>query len=443
MTTDPYDPDARDLLFTAVPVPDAGVHEDWQDVLARAGTQSVTRNLWRRPRLLGAVAVAALLLVTGAALAAIRGVPWWEEAAPPVNPKTLDWQLAAPADGSRFPPTADRARARTVAQEDGAALVAAPVGKGGYCVIPSLPGDPDLGFSCVYQRDDEFRSYARPPSDGVPRWIVYGRIVDPEAAVLDLSEAAGVAFEVPLQPGGFFLANVPEDRWDELSGRAGEGRILDASGETLRTGCVNWGPAPDRPGAGLTRYVFFWSERAGPCRPQPVPTRPRVNLDKARKLVALTLSSDFSIWKKGTIVAVWHAPTLDGRECVYVAPASPRPSGVSRSLPSGPGVCGMPAAQRPRSENPFAEMSFSVASGGLIMGRVEPTSGIVRVELHDATGSRPLPFAGGYFLGQLPEGGSPGKFPPGGPFTIVGYDAAGNKIASVDLEERYAEAGPG
>jgi hypothetical protein len=437
MTTESQDPDTRDLLQTAVPAPDAGPHESWADVLHRSG---VARER-RRRRVLLAAALAGLVLATGAALAAVAEVPWWEDAAPPVNPKVLDWQLAPPADGTAFPPRADRSRARTVATEDGAALVAAPVGQGGYCVIPSLPGDPDLGFSCVYQLSDEFRSYARPPSAGTPRWIIYGRITDPDAATLDLSEAARVPFEVELQRGGFFLANVPEGRWDELSGRAGEGRILDASGETLRTGCVNWGPSPHAPAAGLSRWGF-WSEGREPCLPQPVPTRPKVDLDKARKLVALRLSADFSIWTKGTTVAVWRAPTLDGNECTFVAPASPRPSGVSEGVPGGPSICGPPASRRLPSEDPFGTMSFSVAGGGLIEGEVDRSSGIVRIALRSRTGSTTLPFNNGHFLGQLPEDGSRGEFPRGGPFVLVGYDAAGKEVARADLEKRYAQGSP-
>jgi hypothetical protein len=436
-----HDPEARDLLLTAAPAPDARAHENWADVLERASMQSRTRRLWRRPRVLAAVVAGALLLATGAAVAAIQGVPWWEDAAPPVNPEVVDWQLAPPADGSDFPPAADRSRARTVVEADGAALVAAPVGKGGYCVIPSLPRTPDLGFSCLYQPGDELRSYARPPSELAPRWIIYGRIIDPDAAALDLSEAAGVPFEVPLQRGGFFLANVPESRWSELSGRAGKGKIVDESGETLRTGCVNWGPSPEGEGAGVSRYPL-WSEGDGPCTPRPVPMRPKIDLDRAQKLVSFTLTSDASIWKRGTTVALWHAPTLDGRECVYVAPAAPRPSGVSSHMPGG-GICGPPARQRSRSPSPFGPIQMSVSDpGGLISGEVEPGSGIVRVELRSARGAIELPFSNGYFLGQLREGGSPGKEPAGGPYAVVGYDAAGAQVASVELQEFMTRARP-
>jgi hypothetical protein len=74
---------------------------------------------------------------------------------------------------------------------------------------------------------------------------------------------------------------------------------------------------------------------------------------------------------------------------------------------------------------------------------VEATSGIVRVELRSADDSTQVPFSNGYFLGQLPEGGSPGKLPPGGPYAVVGYDAAGKEVASFDLGDLLAPRTPG
>jgi hypothetical protein len=73
----------------------------------------------------------------------------------------------------------------------------------------------------------------------------------------------------------------------------------------------------------------------------------------------------------------------------------------------------------------------------------KPTVLSGQVELHDARGSTTLPFANGYFLGQLPEGGSPGTLPPGGPFTIVGYDATGKEVATADLKELIKVRTPG
>jgi hypothetical protein len=111
-------------------------------------------------------------------------------------------------------------------------------------------------------------------------------------------------------------------------------------------------------------------------------------------------------------------------------------------MPGG-GICGEPAAQRPPSRSPFGPIQLSVSEpGGVISGEVEPASGIVRVELRSGSGSTELAFSTGYFLGQLPEGGSPGKLPPGGPYAIVGYDASGKQVARVDLEEVFARATP-
>jgi hypothetical protein len=38
---------------------------------------------------------------------------------------------------------------------------------------------------------------------------------------------------------------------------------------------------------------------------------------------------------------------------------------------------------------------------------------------------------------------SPGSLPPGGPYVVVGSDAAGKQVASVDLEKLLARATPG
>jgi hypothetical protein len=415
---------------------------------ARMDDRGVADRPRRRRHVLAAALAASLLLVGGAALAAVTVGPWWQDAPPPVNPRVVDRQLTAPKDAS-FPPTADRSRARTVAQADGAALVAAPVGESGYCLIPSLPDSPDLGFSCTYQvnnpeagTSDEFRSYARPRSQGTPRWIVYGRITHPRAAALDLG-----AFTVPIRPGGFFLANVPEDRWRALANTASEGKIVDASGATLRTGCVNWTPSPADPAAGLSRFAF-WSEGHGPCRPRPVPTWPTPDLSKAQKLVGTTLREKFSIWEKGTAIALWRAPTLEGGECVFLALATLTPKDVSaakseRSLPGG-GACTGRSSPPPRNPEPFTTgMSWTSLHDGtysvLLQGQVAPRLGIARVTLRTKTEESAVPFANGYYLTQLENSTASDALPPGGPYVLVGYDSAGNVVAKQDLQQLIAK----
>jgi hypothetical protein len=313
-----------------------------------------------------------------------------------------------------------------------------------------LPGDPDLGFSCTYQvrnaedgTSDEFRSYARPASQGTPRWIVYGRITHPDAAALDLG-----AFTVPLRPGGFFLANVPEDRWKRLANTAGEGKIVDSSGATLRTGCVNWTPSPPDPAAGLSRYSF-WSEAPGPCRPRPIPSFPTPDLSRAEKLVETTLRERFSLWEPGTGVALWRAPTFEGGECVYLWLAAPTPEDVSaaarpdRGMPGG-GICTNSPRSTPPNPEPFMTgMSWNSLHDGtysvMLKGQVAPRLGTVRVALLTETGESAVPFDHGHYLTQLANSNASGALPPGGPYTLVAYDAAGKEVATQDLQQLIAK----
>jgi hypothetical protein len=384
----------------------------------------------RRRHRVAALVAGSFMVVAGVAVAAATQAPWWEGGAPPANPSVVDRQLK---DGE-LPALADRSRARTVAQIDGAALVAVPIGDTGICLIPSLEGSPDIGFSCGYAlhsprpgEDDELRTYARPPSRGAPRWIVYGRVTDEGAAELDLG-----AFRAPVQPGGFVLANVPQGQWAQLANTANKGRILSAAGATLGAGCVDWGPSPDSAGAGSTRWGL-WSVAREPCRPRPRLIGPPIlDRSKAEKLVELTLTADFSIWKAGTTIALWKVPAKGGWECVFEGSLFPAewPSGG----PPGAGGCRAPGQQpAPPSDHAFESTSFAGGPAGVISGHVNPASGIARVELHEASGSQTLPFANGYFLGQLPPGGKMGELPPGGPFTVVGYDAAGKEVASYEL----------
>ncbi len=393
---------------------------------ARAPRRLVPFHL--RGRRLGSV-VAAALVVVGGSVAAVSELPWWQNGAPPVDPQSV-----ASIARDNLPANVDISRARTVAQVGDAALVAVPLNKTGYCLIPSLGGRANLGGGCEYQLSDRTVSLARPAPAA---WIVYGRITDPRAANLDLG-----AFSVPLKSGGFFLAHVPEDQWTTLNGRANPGRILDTNGATLETGCVNWGPSPTNDEAG-SRRVPLWRRSTGPCRPQPTFGPPRVDLDSARKLVELTLAAEFSIWKDGTVVALWQAPADHGLVCTYVGAASPAPSGTANDLPSGPGWCGRTADESaPSAVRPFGGVSFSVGGGGLVTGSIGARSGVVKVELESAAGTIELPLGGGWFMGQLPGGGEAGQLPPGGPFTLIAYNADGKEIGRRSLEQIRKAATP-
>lgn len=419
-----------------VPLPDAATAERIRR-LAKRPQRSARRSLVlgvRRPRT--AVVLAATLVIVGGSVAAVNELAWWQVGAPPVDP-----QAVASIARENLPANVDTSRARTVATAGDAALIAVPINESGYCLIPTLQGRGNLGGQCEYQlvdleqgHSDRTTSLARRDPSA---WIVYGRITDPRAAQIDLG-----AFSVPLATGGFFLAEVPEAQWSKLNGRANAGRILDANGAIVRAGCVNWGPAPTSPEAGRGG-VPLWRQGRGPCKPERSPGPPRVDLDEASKLVELRLKTDFSIWKAGTVVALWQAPAQNNRICTYVAPASPAPSGTSEGLPGGPGQCGEardePAASARRA---FAGVSFSVEGGGIVTGRVGSRSGVSRVVLESGSGSTMLPLGGGWFIGQLPEGGSVGQLPPGGPFTLVAYDADGTELGRQSLEQIHKAATP-
>lgn len=419
----------RDELERLVPV---AAEPDWEAVARAAGLGS------RRRRRLLVVALAALVLA-GGAVAAVREAPWWQTGAPPVDPAAV-----ASVARDNLPAHVDTSRARTVAQEGDAALVAVPLGVTGYCLIPALDGRGNLGAQCDYQvvhpeqgDDDRTVTMAHRAGRGAPAtWLVYGRITDPRAADIDLG-----AFRASLGNGGFFLARVPEDRWAALSGTANPGRILDGSGRTLRSGCVSWGPSPASAEAGLGDLPLFHSG-AGPCRPLPLSDfEPRLDLSRARRLVEFTLARDFSIWNAGERVAVWRDAAADGAVCVWVAPAAPAPSGRSKGPPGGPAECGPVPSLPPAHEPPFASISVSDGGGGLVVGHVGAGSGIAKVVLTSASGAATLPLGHGWFVGLLPAGPRVG-LPPGRPFVLVGYRADGAAVARSSIDELVEKATP-
>jgi hypothetical protein len=392
----------------------------------------------RRRRRLVLTAALLVLATAGVTVAAASQAPWWQDAPPAVHARVVDRQIA----GTALPLKADRSRARTVAEVDGAALVAVPVGDTGLCLIPSLEDNPDIGFGCFRPakppapgEDDEIRAYARPAEQGDPRWIVYGRITDTGAATLDLGR-----FTVPLERGGFLLADVPEDRWDELSRTANEGRILDADGRVLATACVDWGPSPRDEHAGETREVI-WRTHAEPCRPSPPHEPPTLDLSRAKKLAELTLTADFSVWKAGDTIAFWSAPSSDGTICIVPGHVTD----LEWNVPAG-GDCRDPARPWP-DEAPTINVGFGAGRihvnhvplyAWTVSGRVNPGAGIARMELESADGTRPVLLLGTYFFVQLPgTSADAGVLPGDGPYTLVAYAADGSEVTRVDLADAH------
>lgn len=187
-------------------------------------------------------------------------------------------------------------------------------------------------------------------------------------------------------------------------------------------------------GAATAAGAYWWNE--GPSA---------IETNEATRLVEYTLTSDYSVWKKGETIAIWRMPQSDGTLCVLQALAAPKPAapGTSGPNPVGAGFCG--SAERNQSTLPPGQLigprlGAGLEPGGyrwLLSGNVRPDSGITRLELRSANGSLPLAYDNGWFLGQLPSSSSStGELPPGGPYVLVGYDSQSTEIARVGLGPR-------
>ncbi len=380
----------------------------------------------KRRRWTGAAAALAVVCTAGVGIAGTYD-NWWTNAQPPVNPKQVAEDNAENTFGLIAP---DPGKQATVAKTPDAALVAVATKSGGYCLIPSLDDQASIGNSCTSKADNEFRAYSSPPGTKTPHWIAYGRILDPLAATLDLS-ALGLTQPVLLERGGFFLFDVPRSKWVALDDRHGATRVLDSSGRVVSTGCVWLGPAPGAYGSGNR-----WGALGGPgdsCD-QHVPPPIVVEVAKARKLVELTLTDADGMYKAGDTIAFWQAPSTDGQTCFMLGLAGERPAADT------PADCRAPG-QRWSASRPIDGGSSSALVNGdhyanMATGFVDPKSSIVRISLESPAGSKDVAFADGAYIAELPNSPRAGRGPgaiPGGPYTIVGYDASGTRVAAVAM----------
>jgi hypothetical protein len=445
------DLDLLNAFRSEVPFPDA---ETMDEILQRVVSEERRgrpgfKRLTRRQRLTLALAVATLVIAAGA-VAAVKEVPWWQSGSPPVDPQSV---VSVARDN--LPANVVVADARTVATADNAALVAVPLNKTGYCLIPSLAGTASLGAQCVYevrspQRGDEdsTRSATRPATtDGAGAWLVYGRITDPRAASIDFG-----AFSAELKPGGFFLARVPNRQWGGLSNSANPGRILDSSGAILRRGCINWGPSPTatRSTGGGSSSTPLWLESPGPCRPQTAPPPATIDFQRAAKLFDVTLTQNYSVWKPGQTITFFAAPASDGTTCV-AATGPGMPLDQTATMMRGHGCQG---TTLPRSATDPLHVSISAQLAHVegkpvyvwsVSGYVDPKLDIAKVQLHSPNADSAVALGGGFFFGQFREttgGPSPAPGFPTGPHSLVAYDRSENEVARVDLNELHREASP-
>jgi hypothetical protein len=385
----------------------------------------------RRRRLLGGLAAAAVVCTAGVALAGSYA-DWWTGAEPPVNPRQVDRVIEENTIGLLTP---DGSRKATVARTPSAALVAVATKGGGYCLIPSLTGRPSIGNSCTSAPESELRTYASPPgTTGTRVWILYGRVIDDGAASLDL-RGVGLAEPVPLARGGFFLLELPQTRWAALDNRHGRASVLDVGGRVLRTGCAWLGPAPGSYGSG-NRWGMLGDDPDS-CE-QTVPPPVVIDTEHAFKLVETTLTHRQGIYRPGDRIAMWRASTTRGDTCFFIGLADVRPTPSDGANPAGAGTCGSATWA---SQGPIQVSAGESLAGDrytvLVTGRVEPGSGIARVELESASGRVvQTAFGNDAFIAELPGAPRAGKRPgpvPGGPYTAVGYDTHGNKVASTPV----------
>jgi hypothetical protein len=385
------------------------------DRLSTAVRRDVARRR-RRRQVTILVATLALLVVGGVGVAGTYD-DWWTDNAPAVQPGQLE-EVAGENDSVGI--HLDLSKKATVARTDDAALVAVATNGGkGYCLSLFLHGTTGMGTSCTTVADSEYRTRA---DDS--HWIAYGRILDANAAALDMS-GAGLPAHVPLERGGFFLFDLPRDEWKALDSRSGDIAILDGSGKTIRTACVFVGLAPPDPMAGNGSL----GDEPGTCAAlKPIVAAPQ--LDEAKRLVSLTLARDQGVYTAGDTIALWTAPNRGGGTCWFLSTAgsAAHEGGVS---------CG--SASAPSYSPTLGSTLVRDHYANLVQGFVDPGLRAAKAELVGAGETLPVVLANGAYLAELPDSPRAGKEPgpvPGGPWRVVLYDAAGKEVGSARLPAR-------
>lgn len=384
------------------------------DQLATAVHNDAARLRYRR-RVTLVIATLALFVAGGVGVAATYD-DWWTGNAPAVPPGQLN-EVAQENDSVGI--HLDLSKKATVARTDDAALDAVATNGGkGYC-MSLFVGSNGMGSSCSTDSSSEYMTRA---DDA--HWIGYGRILDASAAALDLS-GAGLGSHVPLERGGFFLFDIPPSQWKALDGRSGDISILDASGKTIREACVYVGTAPGSPYAGGGAL----GDEPGTCS-KLKPIIPAPELNKAKRLVSLTLTHDQGFYKAGDTIALWTAPNRGGGICWFLSTAA-------TAAHEGGASCGSTAPSY--SPGVGSALVHGDHYANLVQGFVDPRLAAAKVELVGSAGTLPVSFANGAYLAELPDSPRAGKNPgpiPGGPWRVVIYDSAGKQVEAARLPAR-------
>jgi hypothetical protein len=387
---------------------------DVLDQLSIAVRRDAART--RRRRRLAVCAAALTLFVLGGVGIAGTYDDWWTDNAPAVQPGQLQ-EVAGENDSAGI--QLDLTKKATVARTNDAALDAVATNGGkGYC-LSLFVGAKHMGSSCTTESDSEYMTRA---DDS--HWVGYGRILDPDAAAVDMS-GAGLPAHVPLERGGFFLFDIPRAQWSALAGRSGDISILDARGKTVREACVYVGfpVGHDITGGGAL------GDQPGTCAAlKPIVSNPE--LDKAKRLVTLTLAHDQGSYKAGDAIALWTAPNRGGGTCWWLGtPATSKPLGGASCA----------SATVPTSSPSLGSGLVGDHYANLVQGFADPALGATKAELVGASTTLPVAFANDAYLAELPDSPRAGKGPgpvPGGPWRLVLYDASGNEVSSERLPGR-------
>jgi hypothetical protein len=236
-----------------------------QELDGRKPRGFLNRRFRSSPRWWLVPSVAVLVLGTAGLGVAGELAGWWTDADPPVRLEDVRERLDPGDAARRGAAEPDLSRARTVARAPGAALVAAPAGVSGYCIVP-VPDRGEPSFVCLYgdaSGADTLLSWTSPERDR--SWYLLGRVHDPDASKISLFDTVtypfraggpqrlpGTPLVVDIGPGGFFLVRVPTELQSALDLAYGEVSTLDANGRTISRGCRFVGaPASSLPPDGI------------------------------------------------------------------------------------------------------------------------------------------------------------------------------------------------
>jgi hypothetical protein len=411
---------------------------------------AVARDHSRRHRRRTLVLVAALATAVTASVAVAGTIDdWWTGAQPAVHDAVVS---EAMHENDGVIPI-DLSKKATVATTSDAQLVAVATKSGGFCLTPFHDGKmagsscdstpvKDDGTASVYNTRT---SYYKDDPDK-QWWIGYGRVTDAGAASVDLS-SVGLPADVHLDRGGFFLFDIPRDQWSQLTEQHGPMLVRNASGAVIRKGCIYTGIAPGKwySGSGAIGGGGDTCDLQSPAALIPHP-----DLSKAQKLVQLTFTHDQGTLHldAGSTLAIWDAPEAGGKTCYFTALANEQPTPaydangnpISGANPIGVINCAVPG-DWPSGTNPIdARCGATLVGGdhyaGYCAGLVKPDSGIATLQRVGKDASTPVAGGGNAFLVELPDRPRDGKGPgaiPGGPYSIVGYDAGGHEVASTPV----------